>query len=101
MGLHNIIIINEVTTMNNQNSTQITLDHFVSNVTNYINSIQLGLAFTAHQIVFHAMDEADMHDYCLESYSNLVSSLIELNLFEVEPVGDSFDGEVLYQHSSI
>jgi hypothetical protein len=86
---------------NNQNSTQITLDHFLSNVTDYINSVQLGLAFTANQIVFHAMDEADMHDYCLESYSNLVSSIIKLNFLELEPVGKTFDGEILYQHSSI
>ena len=54
MAIPNNIITEEVTTMlnNNQNDTQITLDIFLSNVTDYINSVQHGLAFTANQIVF-------------------------------------------------
>ena len=86
---------------NDQFDAQITLDIFLSNVNDYINSVQLGLAFTTNQIVLHAMDKADMHDYNLKSYSSLVSSIAELNLLEIEPIGKTFDGKTLYQHSSI
>ena len=85
-------------TMNNHHSNALWFK-FLSNVTDYIQTIDYGMPITPNQLVTHAMTEADNDHYCLTSYTDMVSSMSSLGLLDIERVGRTFNGESVYERT--